>query len=234
MIKDKKHIRNKYKQTRIKYYKTMYNNLNKQIKKLIKEENKTSWQNKCNDLELEDPQKTTWKTLKSIMGTKNKPPHYPTLITNDDQGNIIKSTTTTEKINTFTQTIQKLFTEEENTEFNDKYKKEVEKVINNNQHIINPLKITPINYKTSANSISKETIRNTVNTLKTNKAPGPDNISNKIIKYLIPYIIYILHNLFNLCWHKGYYPKEWKRPLSLIINKPLKNNPIHLTTVYWP
>ena len=152
----------------------------RKIKKLIKKENQIRLQNTCNDLELEDPQTATWQTLKSILGTKNKPPNYPTLITQDNQGNEIKSSTTPDKIKTFTQTIQKLFREEDNPEFDDNFKNEVNEVIKNNQNIIKPLKRVPINYKSSSNSINKETIIKTVNSLKNKKAPGPDKISNKI------------------------------------------------------
>ena len=50
MIKDKKYIRKKWQKTRIPYYKTLYNQHNKEIKRLIKIENNKNWENKCNKL----------------------------------------------------------------------------------------------------------------------------------------------------------------------------------------
>ena len=49
MIKDKKYIRKKYKQTRLKYYKTLYNKHNKEIKEQIKKHNQENWERKSND-----------------------------------------------------------------------------------------------------------------------------------------------------------------------------------------
>ena len=36
-------------------------------------------------------------------------------------------------------------------------------------------------------------------------------------------IIYILHNLYNICWFKGYFPNNWKNPKTILLNKPGKS-----------
>lgn len=130
MIKDKKHLLKKIQQTGIKWYKTQYNNHNREIKKLIKEENQKQWEKTCNDLELKDNQNTSWHTLKSIMGTKNKKTNCPTLLIKDEEGNIIKKAETTEdKIETFTNAISTLFTPDDKPEFDENYKTKVDNTI---------------------------------------------------------------------------------------------------------
>ena len=51
LINDKHKIRKLYERTRLNHYITQYNQLNKNIKALIKRERRTNWENKCNDLE---------------------------------------------------------------------------------------------------------------------------------------------------------------------------------------
>ena len=77
MIKAKKYIRKKWQKTRIQYYKTLYNQHNKEIKRLIKIENNKNWENKCNKLELIENIDDSWKHLKQIMGTNHTAPKYP-------------------------------------------------------------------------------------------------------------------------------------------------------------
>ena len=102
MLKDKKYIRKKWQKTRIQYYKTLYNQHNKEIKRLIKIENNKNWQDKCNKLELTENINDTWKHLKQIMGTNHTKPTYPTLeITVNNVKTKIK--TTQQKVETLTQ-----------------------------------------------------------------------------------------------------------------------------------
>ncbi len=223
MIKDKKYIRKKWKQTGIKYYKTLYNTHNNEIKKLIKLENQKRWARKCNDLELQDHQNTTWPQLKQILGTKRPPPKYPTLITKNNDNEIIRHETPEKKIKLLTNTLVNIFTEEQDKpHFDNNHKNDIDNQYNNNKHIYKPLKTAPINYKTATNHISKLTIIKSINKLKNSKAPGPDKITNKIIKLTSDSLVNILHNLYNLCWSKGYHPNLWKIPLSILINKPDK------------
>ena len=223
MIKDKKYIRKKWKQTGIRYYKTMYNKYNNEIRKLIKEENQKNWNRKCNDMELQENQDNSWKQLKYTMGTNKTQTKYPTLITINEDTTKKRWETPEQKIELLTKTLKEIFTEDiEKPHFNKTQKEIVDTHYNNNQHKYTPDINTPINYKTANNNISKLTIYKHINKLHNNKAPGPDKINNKIIKALIISLINILHNLYNLCWSKGYHPKQWKIPTTFLTNKPGK------------
>ena len=58
--------------------------------------------------------------------------------------------------------------------------------------------------------------------VNTRKACGPDHITNKIIRYLLPTLHIIIQDLTNICVFHGYHPRAWKRVWALMIHKPSK------------
>ena len=223
MIDEKHKLRKLYKRTRIDHYKTQYNKLNKNIKELIKNEHRHNWQTKCNNLDLADHQDKTWPQLKQMMGLKPTKTKYPTLITYDEHDNVIKSTTTEQKVKTLTSTFENIFTHDNTkTYYNDDHKHNVEDTIKSYAHQLAPQKTIPSRYKETEHAITKQDIESTINKLKTKKASGPDKISNTIIKYIKPSLIDILYTLYNISWHKGYHSINWKTPITILFNKPNK------------
>ena len=222
MIKDKKYIRKKWQKIRIQYYKTQYNQHNKEIKRLIKIENNKNWQNKCNKLELTENINDTWKHLKQIMGTNHTKPTCPTLeITVNNVKTKIK--TTQQKVETLTKSLEQTFThDQDKKQFSKEHKLNINYHINSDDKIFKRLKVIPINYKSHPHNITKTEIAKTINKLNTKKAPGPGKINNKIIQLTIASLLDIIHNLYNICWLKGYHPNNWKIPKSILINKPNK------------
>ena len=53
--------------------------------------------------------------------------------------------------------------------------------------------------------------------VNTRKACGPDHITNKIIRNLIPTLHIILQDLLNICVFHGYHPRAWKRAWALMV-----------------
>ena len=157
------------------------------------------------------------------MGTKKTYPKYTTLMTiNEKTNKVNKAVKTEDKIEILTKSLTTIFTEEQNKpHFNTAHKETIDNHIENNTIIFKPLKNIPINYKSAPESITKTDINNKINKLNTKKASGPDKISNKIIQYIKTSIFNIIHNLYNICWFKGYHPNQWKIPLSLLINKQI-------------
>lgn len=62
--------------------------------------------------------------------------------------------------------------------------------------------------------------------LKTRKAPGPDNISNLLIKNLPQKSIVLLTKIFNTCFTLNYFPSVWKTAKVIPIHKPGKDTTI--------
>ena len=58
--------------------------------------------------------------------------------------------------------------------------------------------------------------------VNTREACGPDQITNKIIRYLIPTLHIILQDLLIICVFHGYHPRTWKRAWALMAHKPSK------------
>ena len=58
--------------------------------------------------------------------------------------------------------------------------------------------------------------------VNTRKACGPDHITNKIIRYLLPTLHIIIQDLTNICVFHGYHTRAWKRAWALMIHKPSK------------
>ena len=130
LIEEKQKIRKLYQRTGIKQYKTQYNKLNKQIKQIIKEENKQNWEDKCNDIRIEDNHHKSWNQLKTLMGLKRQKTVIPTLITKIND-KIHKSITDQEKVETITKSLKDIFTYEDNKPyFDEKHKIKIEKELN--------------------------------------------------------------------------------------------------------
>ena len=98
----------------------------------------------------------------------------------------------------------------------------------NENHINNLLnnimnKILPTKSQNVDNLFTKEDITNTIKSLDTKKAPGPDFINNKLIKLLSQGITPFLTNIFNLSIVLGYYPQPWKEANMNMLPKPNKD-----------
>lgn len=69
---------------------------------------------------------------------------------------------------------------------------------------------------------SVEEVNTIVKNLHAKKAPGIDNISNKVIKFLPTQIIYLLVIIFNALLAGSSFPDEWKEAIVIGIHKPGK------------
>ncbi|XP_070387864.1 uncharacterized protein [Dermacentor albipictus] len=67
---------------------------------------------------------------------------------------------------------------------------------------------------------SVQEIRTVLQLLKTNSAPGPDRITNKILRNLNDDAIQKLCEYINACWKEGQIPQEWKTADVILIPKP--------------
>jgi len=65
------------------------------------------------------------------------------------------------------------------------------------------------------------------------KAPGPDAITNELIKHLTEATHTFLYNLLRIMAKYKYTPKEWCRTSTCLLYKPNKNDP-HIIAYYRP
>jgi len=73
------------------------------------------------------------------------------------------------------------------------------------------------------NAASPAEVRKLLHNLKSKKAPGHDNISNKSLKLLHNVGIARLTNIFNTCLRLRYFPSVWKKADVIVLPKPGKD-----------
>jgi hypothetical protein len=69
---------------------------------------------------------------------------------------------------------------------------------------------------------TKEEVRQVIEGLKQKKAPGPNGITNEIVKLIFKAIPKTLTQLYNECLRKGIFPDNWKIAKVIPITKPGK------------
>ena len=67
--------------------------------------------------------------------------------------------------------------------------------------------------------ITQKKILETGNSLRTNKAPGSDQIPNKVINVIMPEMIGHLGQIFNDTLFIGYHPRHFRESVIIIIRK---------------
>ena len=125
--------------------------------------------------------------MTSMLGLKPIKTKFPTLISIDNDNKVIKSTTTTQKIQRLTNRFNSIFTHDNaKPNFDNKHKVYTENELTKHIDKTSTLKEIPYNYKTTEYTIAKADIETTIDRLNTKKANGPDKICNKVIKHLKP------------------------------------------------
>ena len=75
-------------------------------------------------------------------------------------------------------------------------------------------------------------LREEAKRLKNNKAPGPDNIPNEVLKIVVETCPDVLLNVFNDCLRQGVFPKAWKVQNLVLLRKGDK--PLNESSSYRP
>ena len=69
---------------------------------------------------------------------------------------------------------------------------------------------------------TQEEVRRAIVGLKLKKAPGPNGITNEVVKLIFKAIPKTITLLYNECLRKGSFPAKWKRAKAIPITKPGK------------
>ncbi|KAM7306314.1 hypothetical protein ISCGN_010045 [Ixodes scapularis] len=96
-------------------------------------------------------------------------------------------------------------------------------------------------YRGEANALLDEDITeyevaDVIRGLKTKSAPGPDGVTNKMLRDLDTEAVAAITRFLNKCWQKGKIPRQWKAAKVVMIPKPGKRpelealRPISLTS----
>ena len=69
-------------------------------------------------------------------------------------------------------------------------------------------------------SVGVSDLDRVVSGLSTKKAPGPDHITNNMIRHAYPRIRHVLVRLYSKCLEFCYFPRRWRRAVVAVLPKP--------------
>ena len=73
-----------------------------------------------------------------------------------------------------------------------------------------------------SHTITKQQLERAIGKLAPDKAPGPDEITNRVLKKNFSYLQTHLLTLTQACLDMGYFPSPFKRTLTIVLRKPNK------------
>jgi retrotransposon-encoded endonuclease/reverse transcriptase-like protein len=148
-----------------------------------------------------------WKLMKWAKTSANQPrplPQLPDLIIRDDNGQEIKTIKTLpEKLETLR---NQFFPPPRDADLTDI-----------------PETTYPEPLETSEEIMQQE-IYEALRWVSKDKAPGQDQIPNRILWYAKDWLIPRLNTVFNAALRNGYHPREWKKAITLVLRKPNKGD----------
>ena len=216
LIKDKRKLRRNYMLTRDIGIKSEINKLNKLIKKEFKKVSEAKTEHVIDSWER-DGNRRNWREVKKLINCNRKGNtlgpiinNGVTIYKNEEMVDIFR----TEMSNIFCKREEK-YDDDSNPHFD---------------HCIESLRKNRTFYsrKNKDFLVKTDELDKVITSLKNNKAPGHDNISNEILKNCKPVLLIPLTKLFNLCLTTGIFPSTWKLSIMTMLLKPNKahSNPL--------
>jgi reverse transcriptase-like protein/endonuclease/exonuclease/phosphatase family protein len=206
LITQRNRAKRLYQRTHYPPHKRAVNNLNAQIKTLLRELYNARWEDKIRSLDVED--QSLWRMSKSLRNKRPTPaPIHGT------QGLVF---TDEDKAEAFADTYERNARLVYDPDIDPDHEEAVENInrdLRRSQNL--DLPIDPVTHRE---------VRSIIKNLKPKSAPGPDNISNRVLKHLPRKGIVAITNISNAIMRLGYFPSRWKEAIVIMIPKPGKNH----------
>ncbi|GBO20729.1 RNA-directed DNA polymerase from mobile element jockey [Araneus ventricosus] len=200
---ERNYARRNFQRTRNPAHRSVMNRLNKQIRKLSEKLEQDRLQNRLLNVNTYDGK--IWNVVKPY---KKKAQTIPSL---HDQSNI--ALTDTDKANFLANSLETQFS------LNNLSDRDTENIVN---HSVGRFRSMDIKYEGNDLPLPSE-IMSCIKKLKPNKAPGIDNISNKMIQNLPTNVIILFTFLIRKMLQYGHFPSRWKTATVVPILKPGKD-----------
>jgi hypothetical protein len=174
------------------------------------------WNEIMEELKLEQDMKKFWTTIKKLHGSNEKKQHAPYIRHNNEQLD-----TAEDKERVFREHWQKIFTDEEDENYDHDHIEQVEEWLQQNIHDSLPYHTSDLNRLDPA-TCPKITIKEVIATLRTfkQKTPGPTGITFNHLRHLPPNMFQIITHIFNHSLSAGYFPDNLKRAIMIFLPKP--------------
>lgn len=204
LIKYKNRIRKRFQSHRNPLDNELTKQLTTEIKNNLRMFNNDQWDERLKNAKPND--NTLWKLTKMY---KKKHNEIPTLTQNSTD-----YITDEQKSNLIANTLQEIHNSEAPDEdFHKNIKKIVSEYLNSNHNLENSRKFLT----------NPKEVKAIIQKLPLSKAPGPDNIDNKLIKNLSKKAIVQLHYIINSIITLQHWPTKWKHAITIPILKPGKD-----------
>ena len=191
-------------------------------KKTYIQEARRSWNEKTEKLNFDKDGTKLWNLTKAL----NNEQSYPTTISLEKDG---KTITGKEVANCFIDNYEDTCS----VYIPSERKKEVQAELNH-QKTNSDAQTTP---ECMNKDFSLQELNDALESLKNNKSPGPDKITNEMLQHLGPIAKAKLLEIYNNSWKKGQVPQIWKEANMMPVHKPGKKRneassyrPISLTS----
>ncbi|GFT63776.1 RNA-directed DNA polymerase from mobile element jockey [Trichonephila clavipes] len=212
--KSQNRAKKKYNNTLNPIDKQNYYRLQEKLKKELKKISQENWNNKLESLNTRD--NSLWQCQRFF---RKKRSNIPSLTSSSGVAN-----SDDQKANILASTLQNNFSENKRPgDGRHPIDQEITNTLNNffDNHPLIPISPT-----------EPDEILNYIKSLKNNKAPGSDLITNKMVKNFPIKIIMILTYLINKILFLRHFPNNWKNAIVFPIKKPNKN--AHFPDSYRP
>ena len=232
LIKEKCRLRLQYSQAHDPLVKTRINQLQKEIKDNLRIESQASWEKFFNDISSETDHTEPWRKIKNFLKPKGQR-DYPALHLHAKTAK-----TNADKEQLFAETVERHFGIQSDN-FDSKHFDEVNQFMEDNRKYFYPPE-DPDDYRTDMDDdhdlvadIDSDTLIRIVKFLKRDKAPGPNNIHNEVLRLgTTTSLFHHLARLFTSSIQTGYIPAAWKLGSLCMLLKPDKLS--SLTSSYKP
>ena len=211
LIKTKRKIRRKFQTNRDPTLKTKFNEISLQIKQEIIQFKENKWRNFCSSLNgFSISDSKLWKKINSI-DKKAQSSSNPTLIHDG-----IKYTDPASTASIFANELENVFKDHEDPNFDGIFEAQVNSNFSSSFTCLNSVFISFPKTNTSE-------IRCIINEIRGKGSPGPDQITNRVLKLLPDSYLRIIAELINASLKHSFIPTSWKAAHVTMILKPMKN-----------
>lgn len=208
LIKEKRQARKLANLTHDPQDKLRANQLNNQVKKELYNFKNNKWSEKIESFNTDKD--SFWKITKVLTGKRVRA-NIPPLTLNN-----ITAISDEEKAEMLAINLENIFTP---NDIKDPHKEKIEKIENDIDNLLNNVSENEPIEPTSLKELLTIT-----KYIKNNKAPGPDNITNKALKELPPKIYTAIVSYFNAALRLKHFPNAFKKANIIVFPKPKKDH----------
>lgn len=203
LIKDKNKVKKEWYLNKSPLTKNQLNRLERKIKEISKAHKEKMWNHQVENLTTDN--NSIWKMAKTLRASKttNLPligPNGPVYANKD-------------KLEILANSLENQFSQNDypaNSHHNDTIKTYND--IINNTDLLNTME-----------PVTTQEVIAIIKKLKNNKAPGMDNVNNKMMKATPEKFLTAITKIYNACIEQSYFPDQWKTSTIVLFPKPGKD-----------